>query len=71
LIPGLSAQAMVSNNEELNRLNRGSAFTPGYYAVCSNFEPTRPGWEFWKYFNNFGERVTIGQRISCSSGPMQ
>jgi len=58
LIPGLSSQAMVSNNEELNRLNRISISPPEYYAVCSDFEPVSPGWEFWKFFNNFGDRVT-------------
>jgi hypothetical protein len=57
LIPGLSAQALVQNNEELNRLNRARATAATYFAVRSNFEPSDPGWEFWKYFVNAGERV--------------
>jgi hypothetical protein len=58
LIPGLLSQAMVSNNEELNRLNRGLSFTPDYYAICSDFRPINVGWEFWKHFNNFGLRAS-------------
>jgi hypothetical protein len=57
LIPGLSAQALVSNNEELNRLNRTQTSKPTYFAVRSSFEPTDPGWEFWKYRVNVGDRV--------------
>jgi pimeloyl-ACP methyl ester carboxylesterase len=57
LIPGLMGQSMVSNNEELNRLNRECANAPAYYAVRSDFEPTQPGWEFWKYFVNAGQRA--------------
>ncbi len=57
LIPGLSAQAMVSNNEELNRLNRICTRSPDYYAVRSDFKPVDPGWEFWKYFTDAGNRA--------------
>jgi hypothetical protein len=57
LIPGLSAQALVSNNEELNRLNRKTAAKPSYFAVRSDFRPTDPGWEFWNYFVNVGDRI--------------
>lgn len=58
LIPGLLGQAMVSNNEELNRLNQECASAPKYFAVRSDFKPEAPGWEFWKYFVNIGERAT-------------
>jgi len=57
LIPGLSAQALVSNNEELNRLNRKAATKLSYFAVRSDFRPTDPGWEFWNYFVNVGDRI--------------
>lgn len=57
LIPGLMGQSMVSNNEELNRLNRDCTIAPDYFAVRSDFKPTDPGWEFWKYFVNVGERA--------------
>lgn len=50
LVPGLSGQARVSNNHEINRLRLGPcAVDPMYYAVQSNFE-TKVGWQFWKYF---------------------
>jgi len=48
---------MVSNNEELNRLNRICTNPPEYYAVRSDFEPVSSSWEFWKFFNNFGDRA--------------
>ena len=57
LIPGLLGQAMVSNNEELNRLNRDCSASPRYFAVRSDFKPSAPGWEFWKYFVNIGDRA--------------
>jgi pimeloyl-ACP methyl ester carboxylesterase len=57
LIPGLLGQAMVSNNEELNRLNRDCATAPNYFAVRSDFKPEDPGWEFWKYFVKVGDRA--------------
>jgi hypothetical protein len=57
LVPGLMGQSMVSNNEELNRLNRDCANAPDYFAVRSDFQPSDPGWEFWKYFTNVGERA--------------
>lgn len=57
LVPGLLGQAKVSNSEELNRLNRDCKIIPTYFAVLSDFEPTSPGWEFWKYFVNVGDRV--------------
>jgi pimeloyl-ACP methyl ester carboxylesterase len=57
LIPGLLGQAMVSNNEELNRLNRDCTTTLNYFAVRSDFKPSDPGWEFWKYFVNVGDRA--------------
>jgi pimeloyl-ACP methyl ester carboxylesterase len=57
LVPGLQGQALISNNEELNRLNRDCLTSPNYYAVRSDFEPIDPGWEFWKYFVNVGDRA--------------
>lgn len=57
MIPGLSGQALVDNNEELNRLNRVCVLNPDYFAVRSDFAPTDPGWEFWKYFTQIGTRT--------------
>src|SRR5258708_7386402 len=57
LIPGLSAQAPVSTNEQLNRLNEVHTNKLTYFAVQSNFKPTAPGWEFWKYFVHIGDRL--------------
>ncbi len=57
MIPGLAGQALVDNNEELNRLNRVCVLNPDYFAVRSDFEPTDPGWAFWKYFTQVGTRA--------------
>ncbi|HVM93390.1 MAG TPA: hypothetical protein VMT67_11295 [Terriglobales bacterium] len=57
MIPGLSGQALVENNEELNRLNRVCVTKPDYFAVRSDFAPTDPGWAFWKYFTQIGTRT--------------
>jgi hypothetical protein len=57
MIPGLSGQALVDNNEELNRLNRVCTLNPDYFAVRSDFEPSKPGWEFWKYFTQIDTRA--------------
>jgi hypothetical protein len=49
MIPGLSGQARIDGNAELSRLNAGPGRTnPAYFGVASNFEPTDPGWAFWK-----------------------
>ena len=51
LVPGLSGQARVSNNHELNRLRLGPcAFDPNYFAIVSNFESEDPRWRFWRNF---------------------
>jgi pimeloyl-ACP methyl ester carboxylesterase len=51
LVPGLSGQAMVSNNQEINRLRLGPcAVDPCYFAIQSNFETKDPGWRFWRNF---------------------
>ncbi|HET7871412.1 MAG TPA: hypothetical protein VFL42_02800, partial [Terriglobales bacterium] len=57
IVPGFSAQALVSNNEELNRLNQTGKAAASYFAVRSDFRPKSPGWEFWKYFVNIGDRL--------------
>lgn len=28
-----------------------------YFAVKSNFESERPGWQFWRYFRNIGDHA--------------
>lgn len=49
MIPGLAAQARIDGNAELSRLRAGPArFIPLYFGVKSNFEPSDPGWAFWK-----------------------
>ena len=51
LVPGLAAQSLMKNNFELRHLRQGlTDAPPGYFAVQSNFEPTDPGWKFWRYF---------------------
>jgi hypothetical protein len=51
MIPGLAGQSRVGNNAELLRLRRrGDSPAPDYFAIRCNFEPTDPGWAFWKRF---------------------
>lgn len=49
MIPGLSGQARIGGNAELERLNEmPGRFAAHYFGITSNFEPTDPGWAFWK-----------------------
>jgi hypothetical protein len=65
IIPGLTAQSRVGNNEEIERLRRntGSADFKGakgklhYAAVKANFEPVDPGWHFLQYFSKPMQRI--------------
>lgn len=63
LVPGLSAQARLGNNEEIRRLrsNTGSGdFTTGrvrYFSIQSNFEPKDPKWNFLQYFSKPLQRL--------------
>jgi esterase/lipase superfamily enzyme len=57
MIPGLSAQSQTSNNNELERLNQASARKIEYFAVRSSFQTSKPGWRFWNYFVNIGDRA--------------
>lgn len=51
LVPGLNGQSRVGNNYEIRRLlGAPTSATTKYYTIDSNFEPTDPGWRFWKYF---------------------
>lgn len=51
LIPGIHAQARVSNNLEITRLHHQAAHPSArFYAVGSDFKPTSPEWQFWRYF---------------------
>jgi len=67
MIPGLSAQSrrgvagtqQIAGSFELDRLSTGiTKMPPSYFAVKSNFEPTDPGWAFWKHFMKPGERLS-------------
>lgn len=58
MIPGLAAMSRIGNNPELSRLNQDPASPPAeYFAVRSNFEPSSPGWAFWRYFVSPKERL--------------
>lgn len=52
VVPGLAAQSMVENNQELTRLVKGPwPFRPECFTVVGDFEPgdpTAPWWQFWK-----------------------
>jgi hypothetical protein len=50
-VPGLFAQARVSNNAEILRLRSGATLRDmDYFIVRSNFEPQSEGWRFWRHF---------------------
>jgi hypothetical protein len=58
LVPGLAAQSRVGNNREMISLRQAPAVLTGrYFAVQSNFESEKPGWQFWRYFRNIGDRA--------------
>ncbi len=51
LIPGLFAQSRVGNNPEIERLRLSEPVSPPrYFAVTSNFETEKAGWQFWRWF---------------------
>ncbi|MEL6107417.1 MAG: hypothetical protein AAFU85_15360 [Planctomycetota bacterium] len=50
MVPGLFAMSRVGNNPELTRLLSEPARRDRYFAISSNFEPSRPGWKFWRHF---------------------
>ena len=58
LVPGLSAQSRVGNNLELISLRQGARPGAGrYFAIQSNFESEKLGWQFWRYFRGLGDRA--------------
>lgn len=58
LVPGLMAQSRVGNNWEMISLRQAPRALAGrYYAVKSNFESDKPGWQFWRYFRNIGDHA--------------
>ena len=49
MVPGLAAQARINGNAEISRLHgMPDRVNLQYFGVTSNFEPTDPGWKFWK-----------------------
>lgn len=50
MIPGLSAQSRILNNNELNALSWPPRELPAYFAVTSSFQPADIGWKFWNLF---------------------
>lgn len=51
MVPGLFGMSRVGNNPELRRLlETPSAHTDRYFAVSADFQPTDPGWKFWRMF---------------------
>ncbi len=59
MIPGLSAQSMTGDNSAIIKLREGvdDATARSYHSVAADFEPTAPGWAFWRYFQNPLQRV--------------
>lgn len=51
MIPGVAGMSRVGNSPEILRMREYQYdTTPDYSAVKVNFEPTAPGWAFWRYF---------------------
>lgn len=49
LVPGFVGMSRASTNAEMLELRRTvDACPPGYSAVVGDFEPTDPGWAFWR-----------------------
>jgi len=58
LVPGLMAQSRVGNNQEIISLRQAPEALAGrYFAIKSNFESDKPGWQFWRYFRNLGDHA--------------
>ncbi|MEO1524924.1 MAG: hypothetical protein AAFX06_05780 [Planctomycetota bacterium] len=60
MVPGLFAMSRVGNNPELGRLLAHSERPERYFGVESNFEPSAPGWRFWRHFRpaNLADHAT-------------
>jgi hypothetical protein len=63
LVPGLSSQSRVGNNEELLRLRRHGSAAARYFAVRSHFESEAPGWRFWKHFVSATGLASLGAGV--------
>lgn len=52
MVPGLVAQSRTGDNSQILKLREGIGGLPAqpYFAIASDFEPTTPGWAFWRYF---------------------
>jgi hypothetical protein len=57
MIPGLAAQSQVNNNGERLRLNQASLRNLEYHAIRADFQTDDPGWKFWRYFVDLGDRI--------------
>ncbi len=59
MIPGLAAQSYTGDNASILKLREGIGGLPPqpYYAVSTTFEPTSPGWAFWRYFQKPLQRM--------------
>ncbi len=64
MVPGLFAQARISNNSELLQLKSGPTVRAvDYFAVRSNFEPKSESWKFWRYFRKTAIADTFAQLV--------
>lgn len=59
MIPGLAAQSMTGDNSGIIKLREGidPRRRTAYYAVAADFEPSSPGWAFWRYFQKPIQRL--------------
>jgi hypothetical protein len=58
LVPGLAAQSRVGNAAEILSLRSAAVeWERRYFAIRSNFQSERVGWQFWKYFRRPVDRL--------------
>jgi len=67
MIPGLSAQSRILNNNELKALCWPPKVLLQYYAVTSTFRPDDVGWKFWKVFCDWTQAATAADDLIFSA----
>lgn len=64
MIPGLAAQSRIAGNPELGRLTERSPLSDVSYALIgSDFQPSDPGWRFWRWFSKARVANSAADRI--------
>jgi hypothetical protein len=68
IVPGLAAQSLVSNNQELMRLwPHPCAQTPTCHAISANFEPGDPNESWWKFLARWRRPVQTAADVAADA----